>query len=38
MADIVPPYKDEELQGEGISKKDLISYLQENASETVEYS
>jgi hypothetical protein len=35
MAEVVPPYKDEDLQGEGVSKKDLVTFLQENASSQV---
>jgi FK506-binding protein 3 len=32
MADVVPPYKDEELLSDSVSKKDLVTFLQENAS------
>jgi hypothetical protein len=35
MAEVVPPYKDEDLHGDGVSKKDLVTFLQENASSQV---
>jgi len=33
MAEVSPPYTDEQLVGEGVSKKDLVVFLQENSSQ-----
>ncbi|ESO09330.1 hypothetical protein HELRODRAFT_156441 [Helobdella robusta] len=33
MTDVLPPYKDEDLLSDAVSKKDLVAFLQANASE-----